>query len=107
MSMAQAKRLGNTVSITPEYVESLWHRQKGLCFYTDVPLVVQSGRGSCRESLSFDKIVPQFGYVSGNVVLCTRKANAVKQDLTLDEMRLWLPDWYSRVVVFKELDISS
>ena len=100
--MAQAKRLGNTVSITPEDAENLWSLQKGLCFYTDIPLVVQSGQGSCPESLSFDKIVPPLGYVSGNVVLCTRKANAVKQDLTLEEMQTWLPGWYNRVITFQK-----
>jgi len=97
MSMSQAKRHGHVVTLTADDVLEMWQNQSGRCFYTDYELIVQSGQGVQRHSLSFDRIVPEDGYTKDNVVLCTRQANAVKQDLTLEEMQKWLPGWYERI----------
>ena len=36
---------------------------------------------------SLDRIVPELGYVKGNVWVISRKANAMKQDATIEELR--------------------
>ncbi len=38
------------------------------------------------------------GYTLGNVVLCTYRANSIKRDVSLDELREWMPGWYDRLV---------
>lgn len=86
------------------YLSTLLEQQKRKCFYTDVDLVW--GRGHKQTDSRFratvDKIEPSKGYVIGNVVWCSRRANIIKSDLTLDEMKLWMPGWWDRIRVFKE-----
>lgn len=82
------------------YLADLYEKQKGLCFYTDEPMKVYFGTkrsGARRDSISVDKVIPERGYVVGNVVLCIERANRIKNDCTLEEMSRWMPDWYSRV----------
>lgn len=77
-----------------------YHWQKGLCFYTDIPLICKVGSGKHRYGLSIDKIIPEMGYVYGNVVFCLNKINTCKNDLTLDEVKLWMPGWHKRIETF-------
>lgn len=85
--------------LTPEYLESLYDRQNGKCFYTDYDLQSDYGRGLSQHSLSVDRVIPALGYVKENIVLCTIQANTVKNNLTLSELRLWIPSWYWRLAV--------
>jgi hypothetical protein len=94
-SMAKKKNLPYDLSWG--FLVRLHGLQKGLCFYTDEPLHTERGRGHSKQSLSVDKILPEAGYTKENVVLCTYKANVVKNDLTLDEIERWLPGWYKRI----------
>jgi hypothetical protein len=82
-----------------EFVEQ-YHNQEGKCFYTDVLMVCEVGVGKNRNSLSIDKILPDKGYVSGNVVFCLNKINTCKNDLSLEEIKLWMPGWYERIEKF-------
>ena len=86
------------VEITPEFLVELFTKQEGKCFYTDAEMVCVAGKGKSMLAVSVDQIVPDKGYTEGNVVLCTLRANMVKQDLTLDELKAWLPGWHQRLV---------
>jgi hypothetical protein len=39
------------------------------------------------ESLTLDRIVPALGYVPGNIMWLSHRANAMKQDATIEELR--------------------
>lgn len=87
---------------------AIWGRQNGVCFYTDVPLRCQVGLGKDPASFSVDKVEPLLGYVPGNVVFCCSRVNSVKFDVTLDELRRWMPIWYWRVMEYrKELQVEA
>ncbi len=75
-----------------------YNLQKGKCFYTAYALVCKFGEGLDRDALSFDRLIPELGYVQGNVVLCTQKANTIKSDLTLQEIKKWLPSWFKKMI---------
>ena len=98
------QRDGIACDLTWPYLAVLLEHQRRQCFYTDVELVW--GRGSrqtdSRVRCTLDKIEPAKGYVLGNVVWCSRRSNLVKQDLTLEEMREWLPGWWARIQRFKK-----
>lgn len=94
---SRSRRLGIRFALTFEEVLAIYKRQDGRCFYTDEQMAL-FGEKDLRRSLSFDRVVPESGYVTGNVVFCTYKANAVKQDLTLKELKTWLPGWYKRLI---------
>lgn len=83
------------------YLADLYEKQKGLCFYTDEEMKVYFGTkksGARRNSLSVDKILPEVGYIPGNIVLCIARANSVKHDCTIQEIRNWMPGWYARII---------
>lgn len=84
-----------------EEVLKLWDIQQGKCFYTDVLLTWCVGKGyNFQTALSIDKIVPEKGYISGNVVLCTSRVNTAKSNFALDEIEKWMPEWYHRITKF-------
>ena len=94
--------------LTYEYLTEEYTKQEGKCFYTGVVLETSLGSGNSRNQLSFDRIDPSKGYIVGNVVLCTFKINSIKQDITLVEMREWMPGWYDRIIKkFPELEIKN
>jgi hypothetical protein len=84
-------------NLPKDYLFELWQKQQGICFYTDEEIELLLGQGLRRNSPSIDKLIPQRGYTVGNVVICTHRANSVKQDLTLVEIEAWLPGWYNRI----------
>ncbi len=94
---ARSRRLGIPFALTFEEVWEIYKKQDGKCFYTDEQVAL-FGEKDLRRALSFDRVIPELGYVAGNVVLCTNKANTVKQDLSLDELAKWLPGWFQRLV---------
>lgn len=46
-----------------------------------------SGLGANDNTVSFDKIDPTKGYISGNVVVCSYKANRIKNNGTLEDLK--------------------
>lgn len=77
-----------------------YFNQKGLCFYTDVELKCRRNEGFKPEALSIDKVVPELGYIKGNVVFCCYRINSIKRDVNLNELKEWMPKWYKRVTQF-------
>lgn len=96
----RAKRSKIDFNLTLEYFLDQYKKQNGLCFYTDEEMICKVGIGKNRNSFSIDKIIPTKGYVLGNVVFCTNKINMSKNDLTLEEIKQWMPGWYSRIEKF-------
>ena len=99
----KSKKQNYPFTISPEDLVQQFHAQSGKCFYTDEPLDWGTAKGFRRNALSVDRIVSNRGYVKGNIVLCTYKANAVKTNLTLDEMSNWLPRWYEKAISHLQL----
>ena len=56
------------------------------------PLRRKSGKGPSAWSPSLDKIIPANGYVPGNVMVMSHKANVMKNDATPEEL-LMFADW--------------
>ena len=85
-------------------------KQRGLDFNideTDIPLpekcpilgiTLQRGKGTVRSfSPSVDRIDNTRGYVKGNVVVISAKANSMKQDATLDQLKT-LYEFYRNLI---------
>lgn len=107
---SRARESGIPYELPGGYLAELYERQGGKCFYTDEEMKVYFGTkqtGARRDSLSVDKIIPERGYVVGNVVLCIARANAVKHDCSLMELSRWMPGWYRRIIKFwKSMGVS-
>jgi CRISPR/Cas system Type II protein with McrA/HNH and RuvC-like nuclease domain len=80
------------------YLQALYDEQNGRCFYTDKEFEITVGEGWNPRALSVDRVDPDRGYVVGNLVLCARRVNSIKQDMTIEELQEWVPSWYARIV---------
>lgn len=79
---ARAKKKGIPFDIT---IEDFTLPEK--CPLLEIPLTV--GYGSSQEnSYSLDKIIPDLGYVKGNVWVISNKANMIKNNASLEELKL-------------------
>lgn len=75
---------------------TLYVEQEGKCYYTGEPLNIVGGQ---EEVLSIDKVLPDVGYIKGNVVLCLNRFNILKRDMTLSECHYWFhPDIFSKML---------
>lgn len=57
------------------------------CPVLGMRLVLRTGRGSNNDSPSLDRINPRKGYVPGNVSVISYRANRIKNDASLEELR--------------------
>jgi hypothetical protein len=86
----RAKASGVPCTIKPEDITVPTH-----CPVFGIPLYRTTGTPfGGPNSPALDKIVPELGYVPGNVIVVSRRANDLKKDATLDELRR-LASFYS------------
>lgn len=64
------------------------------CPVLDIPIKVNvdSGCGGRKDSISLDRIIPEKGYVRGNIQVISHLANSMKSSATPDEL-LKFADW--------------
>lgn len=78
----RAKKLGLPFDLTVEDVTI-----PEFCPILGIRLATFNQRGaSLRSSASLDRIVPALGYVRGNVIVISHKANSIKNDATPEEI---------------------
>jgi hypothetical protein len=87
-------------TITKEQFLKQFFKQDGLCFYTDAVMICEVGNNLQRDSMSIDKLIPEKGYINGNVVFTTHRINTCKADLSLDELSKWMPSFHERIQQF-------
>ena len=61
------------------------------CPVLGIPLSV--GDKTHRNSPTLDRIIPEKGYIKGNVIVISHKANSIKNNANYDEIRV-VADWY-------------
>ena len=88
-SRARAKAIGVPHSITVRDVII-----PRVCPVLGIPLAVTSGANG-RSSPSLDRIIPELGYVPGNVMVVSWRANDLKGNATIAELQS-LARFYSR-----------
>ncbi len=93
---SRCKRNGIPFDIKLDYLLALWEQQLGCCAYTGVALKLERGEGKRHDSASFDRFSPDGGYIEGNVILVSFRANAIKHDMTMAEFQEWMPGWFVR-----------
>ena len=74
------------------------------CPALGIPLFVGAGFPT-ENSPSLDRMIPKLGYVKGNVVVVSHKANTMKNSGTLREM-LMLVRFYSSVLTSEKEEVE-
>ncbi len=89
------KCLGLPFGITAEDVIAAMP-QDGLCPALKVKLVYGGGHKAWADSASVDRLIPELGYVVGNIAIISKRANLIKQDATAQELQ-GIVDWLRSV----------
>lgn len=64
------------------------------CPVLGMPLTLHHGRRGPRDSSpTLDRVVPSLGYVRGNVIVVSWRANRLKSDATMEELSR-IVEWY-------------
>lgn len=93
-------------SITLEYVRSMYDAAiaDGYCTVLGIPL--ERGNVPSPNTPSIDRIIPSLGYVPGNVRIISLRANTLKSNATLSEMKLIVEDLskidYDKILSYSE-----
>jgi len=83
---------GLPFNLTAEYLESLWVET---CPVLGLPLI--RGDKTADNGAALDRIDPKKGYVKGNVAYISARANRIKYDASLEELKK-LVEWYEKVL---------
>lgn len=81
MARIRAKKKRVPFELTVENVTIPTH-----CPILGIPLSINSGK-SGPNSPTLDRIIPQLGYVPGNVIVMSHRANTIKSDASVEEIR--------------------
>jgi hypothetical protein len=81
----RAKQKKLDCNITAEYLQSIWP-SNNLCPVLHIPLKNTSKGKPSEGSPSLDRIIPEKGYVKGNVIIVSHKANTIKSDASPKEI---------------------
>ncbi len=82
----RAKKNNLDIDIDIEYLKFLWNAQKGKCAISDIKMTYVMLQGRVSTNLSIDRIDTNVGYIRGNVQLVCSAVNAMKSDLSKDEL---------------------
>lgn len=81
---SRAKKLGVPFNLSTEYAISI---VVDICPALEIKLAWTERKGRQPNSPSLDKIIPELGYVEGNVMWLSNKANTMKNDATKDQLK--------------------
>jgi hypothetical protein len=84
---ARCKALNQEYKLTPEYLKLIW---TGFCPITGMKLVQGFDKKSGKRPdnvANLDRVDPRKGYIEGNVCWISNKANRMKQDNTVTDLK--------------------
>jgi len=97
----RAKKNNIPFNLTEDYLKSIYPSDM-ICPVLGFEMSMGlDGNGWTDTSPSLDRIIPEKGYVQGNVVVVSMRANTIKRDATPEELRK-VADFYEKV--FEQLD---
>lgn len=82
----RAKKQKVPFTITKDHIKELLKDMR--CYYFGIELKPASDTFSHKYSPTLDKVIPELGYVPSNIVLCSYKANSIKDKGTLEELKM-------------------
>jgi len=90
-ALRRSKKNNLQFNIDVNYLKAIYPVD-GKCVLLEKNMIKSKDRVS-DFSISLDRIIPKIGYVMENVMFISNKANRIKSDLTLNEMKMLLKNW--------------
>lgn len=78
----RAPQRGLAFNITLQDLKQLWSKQQGRCYYSGVALTTEVGDPN---KVSIDRADSNKDYAPDNVVLCTKRLNLMKREMSTEE----------------------
>ena len=85
-TISNKKRAGHVVDIDCEYIEKIWPKDNK-CPLLEHELIIGTGTLN-RWSPTLDRIIPEKGYIKGNVVIVSHLANRIMTNATVEQVKL-------------------
>lgn len=73
-----------------QVLKELYNEQKGLCYYTHLPLDHSGYQDSNPYCFVVDRKIPENGYVKDNMVFSCNAINKIKSTFSIDELKWWV-----------------
>lgn len=89
----RAIKCGLPFDLDEEYLKSIW---TGVCPVFGIEIFYGQER-TLDNTAELDKIIPELGYVKGNVAFLSRRANRLKNDASLEDLHK-LTSWMGDVL---------
>lgn len=99
----RAKRLGVPFNLTVDYLRSI---HTDVCPVLGIPLKRNVGGNPTDNSPTLDRIVPELGYIEGNVMIISKLANQIKSSATPDQIRR-VADFYTTLFAARSEFLSN
>lgn len=95
LKKSESRKNNLDFDLTPEYLESIWTDYCPIFGLKFVPLKFKEKKLNANPEL--DRIIPEKGYIQGNVVFISARANRIKYDASVEELEAIL-NWYKRIL---------
>ncbi len=96
---SRAKKQGIPCDLTANYLRSIWP-EDNCCPIFGTPFVKgRAGGGPAPNTATLDKIIPELGYVEGNVAVISHRANCIKQSEKDPAGLRKVADWLEKRII--------
>ena len=89
---SECKQKGFPFNLTEQYLKDIWQDS---CPVFNTPMVIGTGGRGDGYNSHLDRIIPEHGYVKGNVAWISGRANRIKYNATVSDLRA-IADWMER-----------
>lgn len=95
LNSGKASNKKHGMSLTPEYLKTVWEEQRGICPYTGIKMILPKSSAVISKihslkKASLDRIDSSKGYVEGNVEFVCYGINLAKNSFTKKQMKEFL-----------------
>ena len=89
---SECKQKGFRFDLTEQYLQDIW---TDFCPIFHTPMVIGTGGRGDGYNSHLDRIIPEVGYVKGNVAWISGRANRIKYNASVKDLRD-IADWMER-----------
>jgi hypothetical protein len=89
-------------NLSDDYINKLFLEQKGLCYFTNIPMVHNEGQHQY-NSISIERLDPSIGYIDNNVKLCLFSLNSFKGMMNESEFKSFLKEILPKLKEYSEI----